>query len=168
HVEQIALAVALPLDEHGRVADGPLLGEDLRHVLGHSLRRNLQEADGMVGERVGVALPHGHRMGHQLAHRGLEVVVADGAAGYAGRTRADAALVEYEDVLAPAEPAGSQVPGQMPGRGQAVDARADDDVAAVSADHGTRLSTQGARQHRIHGTERPWCTPSGTGGTFPA
>jgi hypothetical protein len=32
HVEQIALTVDLPLDEHRRVADGLLLGEDLRHV----------------------------------------------------------------------------------------------------------------------------------------
>ena len=141
HVEQIALTVVPPLDEHGRVADSPLLGENLRHVFGHRLRRDLQEADGMVGERVGIALPHGHRMRHQLAHRGLEVVIADGAAGDAGRPRAGSALVEHEDVLAPAEPAGPQFPGQMPGRGQAVDARADDDVAAMSAEHGTRLST---------------------------
>src|SRR4029077_3859220 len=104
---------------------------------------------GMVGERVGVALPHGHRMRHQLAHRGLEVVVADGAAGYAGRPRAWSALVEHEDVLAPAQPTGTQLPGQMPGRGQAVDACADNDVAAMSADHGTSLSTSGAHQHRI-------------------
>ena len=54
---------------------------------------------------------------------------------------------------------GPQVPGQVPGRGQSVDAQADDDVPALCANLGTRLSTEGARQHRIHATARalpPW------------
>src|SRR4029079_9555042 len=160
HVEQVALTVGLSLDQHGGVANGLLLGVDLRHVFGHRLRGNLQEADRMVGERVGVALPYGHRMRHQLAHRGLEVVVADGAAGDAGRTRAGSALIEHEDVLAPAQSAGSEFPGQMPGRGQAVNARADNDVPAMCADHGTRLSTEGARQHRLHATARASLRPA--------
>src|SRR5215470_20374767 len=78
-------------------------------------------------------------MRHQLAHRGLEVVVADGPARDAGRAGAGPALVEDHDILTPAEPAGPQFPGQVPGRGQPVDARADDDVPAVSGDHGTCL-----------------------------
>jgi hypothetical protein len=117
---------------------------------------------------AGVALPHRHRMCHQLAHRRLEVIVADGPARYAGRTRANSALVEHEDVPTPAEPAGPQLPGQVPSRGQPVDARADDDVPAMSADHGTRLSIKGARQHRIHATARvPPAGRHGDGGELP-
>src|SRR6185295_3856649 len=102
------------------------------------------------------------------AHGGLEVVVADGAAGDAGRTRAGSALIEHEDVLAPAQSAGPQIPGQVPGGRQAVDARADDDVPAMSADHGTRLSIKGARQHRIHATARaPPAGRHGGGGELP-
>ena len=48
------MAVALPLDERGRIADRLLLGEDLRDVLTHRLRRDLHVADGAVGERLGV------------------------------------------------------------------------------------------------------------------
>src|SRR6266536_1478886 len=87
----------------------------------------------------GVRLPHRHRMCHQFAHRRLEVIVADGPASYAGRTGADSALVEDQDVLTPAEPVRAEFPGQMPGRGQSVDACTDDDVPAVSGDHGTCL-----------------------------
>ena len=58
----------------------------------------------LAGEAViGVARPGDYL---ELAHRGLEVVVADGAAGYAGRTRAGLALVEHEDVFARAQSAG--------------------------------------------------------------
>jgi hypothetical protein len=109
----------------------PLNREDLRNVHGHRLRRDLQEADGVVGKRLGVRLPDRHRMCHQLAHRRLEVVVADRPARDAGRTGADPALVEDQDSLTPAKPAGPQFPGQMPGRRQSVDARADDDIPAA-------------------------------------
>src|SRR5262249_60479653 len=83
-----------------------------------------------VGERVGVGLPHGHRVRHQLAHRRLEVVVADDPAGDPRGASADAALVEDEDVLAAAMAAGPQFPGQMPRGGEPVNPRADDDVTA--------------------------------------
>src|SRR5215471_11275889 len=82
-------------------------------------------------------------MRHQLAHRGLEVVVADGPARDAGRARTDRALVEDQDVRTPAEPAGPQFPAEMPGRGEPVDACADDHIAAVRGDHGPALQIPG-------------------------
>src|SRR5437667_9757277 len=88
-------------------------------------------------------------MCHQLAHRGLEVVVADGPACDAGRARAGRALVEDQDVLAPAQPAGPQFPAEMPGRGEPVDACADDHVTAVRGDHGSALQIPGARKPSI-------------------
>src|SRR5712692_2075043 len=75
-------------------------------------------------------------MRHQLAHRGLEVVVADDAAGDAGRAGSDIALVDDEDVLAAAETTGPEFPGQMPGRRESVDPGPDDDVAAAGRDWG--------------------------------
>src|SRR5215471_2297004 len=84
-------------------------------------------------------------MRHQLAHRGLEVVVADGPARDAGRARADCALVEDQDVRAPAEPAGPQFPAKVPGRGEPVDACADDHVPAVRGDHGPAFQIPGTR-----------------------
>jgi hypothetical protein len=54
HAEQVGAAVALPLDERGRVADRLLLGEDLGDVGVHRLRRDLHVADGAIGERLRV------------------------------------------------------------------------------------------------------------------
>ena len=53
-LEHVGAAVALALDEHRWVADRLLLGEDLRHVLMHDLRRDLHVADRVVGERFGI------------------------------------------------------------------------------------------------------------------
>src|SRR5262249_52273209 len=113
------------------------------------LRRDLQEADRVIGERVRVRLPHRHRMRHQLSHRRLEVVVADGPARDAGRARADVALVEDQDVRTPTEPAGPQFPAEMPGSGEPVDACADDHVPAVRGDHGPAFQIPGTRKPSI-------------------
>jgi hypothetical protein len=51
HVQHVGAAIALALDERGRVTDRLLLGEDLRDVLVHLLRRDLQVTDGVIGER---------------------------------------------------------------------------------------------------------------------
>jgi hypothetical protein len=71
---------------------------------------------------------------HQLAHGGLEVVVADDAARDAGCARADAGLVQDEDVFAAAEAAAAEFGGEMPSGREPVDARADDHVPAVCRD----------------------------------
>src|SRR5262249_9201598 len=99
--------------------------------------------------------PYGHRVSHQLAHGGLEVVVADDAAGDSRRARADAPLVKDEDVLAAAQAAGRQLPGQVPGRGQPVDSGAADDITTAGRDgsHCVRPSP-GAQTLVAHLTSR--------------
>jgi hypothetical protein len=72
---------------------------------------------------------------HELAHRRLEVVVADDTAGDAGRPGAHAALVEDDDVLATAEAAAAELGREMPCGGQPVDTRTDDHVPAVIRNH---------------------------------
>src|SRR5262245_38538660 len=99
-------------------------------------------------------------MCHQLAHRGLEVVVADGPARDAGRARAGRALAEDQDVLAAAQPARSQLTAEMPGRGESVDACADDHVPAVRGDHGSAFQIPGARKPSI---SMPKSWPTGAG-----
>jgi hypothetical protein len=150
HVEQVGAAVALPLDERGRVADRLLLGEDLRDVVVHRFRRDLHVADGAIRERLGVRLPDRDRVRHQFAHGGLEVVVADDAARDAGRARADAGLVQDEDVFAAAEAAAAEFGGEMPPGREPVDARADDHVPAVGGDRHAcvRHICVGRRVHR--------------------
>src|SRR5215211_5462709 len=74
----------------------------------------------MVGERLGVRLPDRDRMGHQLAHRGLEVVVTDHTAGDPRGPSGDAGLVEHDNILARPAPPGLQFFRQVPGRAQAV------------------------------------------------
>ena len=60
----------------------------------HAFRADLHVADGMIGVGLGVALPHLDGMGHQLAHGGLEIIVADDAAGDAGSTAGDRRFVD--------------------------------------------------------------------------
>ena len=69
------------LDEGGRIADGLLLLVDGGNALAHDLGADLHVADRVIVIGLGIALPDGDRMRHQLAHRRLEVVVADDAAG---------------------------------------------------------------------------------------
>src|SRR5262249_60597704 len=79
-------------------------------------------------------------------------------ARYSRRTRPDPALVEDQDVLTPAEPAGTPLPCQMPGRGQPVDACADDDIPAVSGDHRTFLpDLRRAAAQYVHKVARTAC-----------
>src|SRR5262249_17890058 len=112
--------------------------EDLRDVLMHRLRGDLQVADGVVGERLRVRLPDADRVRHELAHRRLEVVVADDAAGDAGRAGAHPALVEDEDVLAATEATAPQLAREVPRGGEPVDTRAHDHVPAVTWNHAAR------------------------------
>src|SRR5215471_8688383 len=135
HRQHVRAAVALPLDEHRGVADRLLLGVDLRDVLVHRLRGDLQVADGVVGERLRVRLPDADRVRHELAHGRLEVVVADDAAGDAGRAGAHAPLVDDEDVLAAAQATAAELACEMPGGGEPVDTRANDHVPAVTRNH---------------------------------
>ena len=121
-------AVGLALDEHRFVADVLLLAGDRGDVLVHHLGADLHVADRVVAEGGRVALPYRDAVRHQAAHRRLEVVVADDAAGDARGTGGDRRLVEHQDVPAAAQPAPAQVLGEVPGGAEAVDAGADDDI----------------------------------------
>src|SRR5918998_2899849 len=82
----------------------------------------------MVGERFRVRLPDRDRMGHQFAHRRLEVVVTDRTAGDPRGARGDAGLVEHDHVLARAAPPGPQFSCQVPGSAQAMNPGPDNNV----------------------------------------
>src|SRR5690606_12767093 len=131
HVQHVAAAVVDALDQLGRVADRLLLTVDLRDVLVHLLWCDLQVPDRVVGERLGVGLPDVHGVRHQLPHGGLEVVVAEHAAGHTRRARADVRLVDDQYVTAVATAGGLQPAGQVPGGRQTVNAGTDDDVAGT-------------------------------------
>jgi len=75
-----------------------------------------------------IRFPHLDARLHQLAHRRLEVVVADDAAGDSRRARAGRALLENDDVRARPEPACAQLLGEVVGGRETVDAGADDDI----------------------------------------
>src|SRR5215831_11546762 len=107
-------------------------------------------------------------MGHQFAHRRLEVVVAHDTAGDPGRARSDSALVKDHDVVAAAQAPGPEFPGKMPCGGEPMDSGTDDDVATAGRDgsHSDRLSlatTRIARHRAIRLTERLRTL----GGSFP-
>ena len=123
-------AVGLALDEGRRVADRALLLVYLRDVAVHDLGTELHVADAVIREGVRVRFPHRHRVLHQLAHGGLEVVVAHDAARDARRPGADVGLVEDDDAVAPARSTALQLLGEFPGRRQSVDPRADHDISA--------------------------------------
>ena len=89
-------------------------------------------ADGVVVIRGRIRFPHLDARLHQLAHRRLEVIVADDAAGYPRRARTRRALVENDDVRARPEPARPQLLGEVIGGREAVDAGPDDDVRRCS------------------------------------
>ena len=110
----------LAQDQLGLVAD-PLL------ALGHGGEVGLlvavaerDVAGAVVVERLGVGLPDLDAGRHQLGHRRLEVVVADDAAGDPGRARGTRGLVDHQHLLAAL--------GEVPGGGEAVNARSDDQV----------------------------------------
>src|ERR1700730_5195768 len=68
-------------------------------------------------------------MGHEPAHRGLEVVVADHAAGEARRPGSDPGLVEEEDALSRALAASFELLAKVPRGGEAVHSGPDHDEA---------------------------------------
>ena len=117
--------LGLAEDELRRVADLLLALVDGREVvdLGAVAEGDVPRA--VVGERLRVGLPDLDARGHQLGHRGLEVVVAHDAAGDARGAGGDAGLVDDEDLLA--------LLGEVPGGGEAVHARADDEVRSACA-----------------------------------
>src|SRR5919109_1299593 len=85
-------------------------------------------ADGVVRVGLRIRLPDLDAGLHQLAHRRLEIVVPDDAAGDAGGARAGLRLLDDDDVLAAAEAALAQLLRQVVGGREPVDAGADDDV----------------------------------------
>ena len=85
-------------DELGAVADALLALERLGEIRLLDLRAQCDVADRVVVVRRGIRLPDLDTGLHELAHRRLEVVVADDAAGDAGCPCARLRLVEDDDV----------------------------------------------------------------------
>ena len=115
-------------DELGAVADPLLALEGRGEVRLLHLRAQRDVADRVVVVRGGIRLPDLDARLHELAHRRLEVVVADDAAGDARGAGARLRLVEDDDVGARAGAAGAKLLGEVVGGREPVDAGADDDV----------------------------------------
>ncbi len=110
----------------------PLIGCGQVFLLDARAERDV--ADGVVGVRDRIGLPHLHARLHELAHRRLEVVVADDAAGDPARTRARRRLVEDDDVRARAGSARSKLLREVVRGRESVDPGADHDVRRASGD----------------------------------
>ena len=124
----VRVHLGLAEDQLGAVADPLLALVGLRQVGLLHRRAERDVADRVVRVRRGIGLPDLDARLHQLAHRGLEVVVADDAAGDAGRTRSRVRLVEDDDVRSRAELARAELLREVVRGREAVDAGADDDV----------------------------------------
>ena len=127
----VLVDLGLAQDQLRAVAD-PLLPLVRRRQVGLLHRRPERDvADRVVRVRLRVGLPDLDAGLHQLAHRGLEVVVANDAAGDSGRAGAGVRLVEDEDVGAGAGAARRELLRQVVRGREAVDPGADDDVRAA-------------------------------------
>jgi hypothetical protein len=123
------------------VADALLALEHLGEVALLAGRAERDVARRVVVQRFGVGLPDLHAGGHELGHRGLEVVVAHDPAGDARGAGGDAGLVDDEDLLA--------VLGEVPGGGEAVDPGADDQVLGGGGEHQCAGGSQPSRTGRV-------------------
>ena len=141
--------------EVGAVADPLMALVDGREVALLHLRPERDVADAVVVVRLGVGLPDLDARLHQLAHRGLEVVVADDAAGDAGRARARGRLLEHDDVRARAAAALPELDGEVVGGREAVHAGADDDEAGRSGYHVNCLPGNGVSKSSRRRVPRP-------------
>ena len=99
-------------------------------------------ADRVVVVRRRIGLPHLDARLHELAHRGLEVVVADDAAGDARRAGAGLGLLEDDDVPAGAEPARAKLPGEVVRRRETVDTGTDDKAGLVQLEIDRDMATR--------------------------
>jgi hypothetical protein len=127
HRPHVARDLGLAQDQLRLVAD-PLLALGDRG----EVRLLVAVAEGdvtgaVVVERLRVRLPDLDACFHQLGHGGLEVVVADDAAGDAGSTRGDRRLVDHQHLLAAL--------GEVPGGGEAVNAGPDHEVGNRALAH---------------------------------
>src|SRR4029453_13783979 len=118
----------LARDEGRAVPDPFLTLERLRQVGRLSLWPKGDVADRVVGICLRIRLPDLDTGLHELAHRRLEVVVADDAARDSRSSGARLRLLQDDDVLPGPEAALRKLLRQVVGRRQAVDAAADDDV----------------------------------------
>ena len=135
--ERLHVRVDLGLadDQLGAVPDPLLAQECLRQISFLHCGPERDVADRVVRVRRRVRLPHLDAGLHELAHRRLEVVVADDAAGDPGRARAGMRLVQHDDVRPRAEAALTQLLREVVRRREPVDAGADDDVGTALRDH---------------------------------
>ena len=125
------------------VADPLVALEDLLEVALLHLRPERDVADAVVVVGLGVRLPDLDAGLHQLAHGGLEVVVADDPAGDPRRARSRCRLLEHDHVGSRALPALPELDGEVVGGREAVHAGADDDEAGRSGYHRNCLPGNG-------------------------
>ena len=85
----IARTLCSAFNENRLVANRLLLRMNGCHILTHGFTADLHVAHGMIAVGLGVALPNVHGVGHQLAHGGLKVVIANHPAGNTRRAGAD-------------------------------------------------------------------------------
>ena len=128
--ERLHVRVDLGLaDDQLRAVADPLLPLECSREIGLlHLRAECDVADRVVVVRSGIRLPHLDARLHELAHRRLEVVVADDAARDPGCAGAGLGLVDDDDVGARAGAPCTKLLGEVVGGRQSVDAGADDDV----------------------------------------
>ncbi len=127
----IALTLGGALDEDRFIANRLLLGMDRRHIFAHGFAADLHVPHRVVAVGLGVAFPNVHGVGHEFAHGGLEVVIADDPAGNARSARADAGFVENDNV-APITLAGRfELQRQVVGGAEPVNPGTNDDVGAA-------------------------------------
>ncbi len=127
----VRVDVRLPEDQLRAVSDPLLSLEGFREIRLLDRRPEGDVADGVVRVGLGVGLPHLDARLHELAHRGLEVVVADDAARDPRGAGAGVGLVEDDDVGARALRACGKLLGEVIGGRETVDAGSDDDVGGV-------------------------------------
>lgn len=96
----LALTLRGALDENRFISNRLLLGVDCRHIFTHGFTADLHVPHRVVAVGLWVALPDVHRVGHEFAHNGLKVVIANHPAGNTRRARADNRFVE-NDYVAP-------------------------------------------------------------------
>ena len=153
---QVLAAAIRPNDQLRLVPSALVLLTDRHQILDLGLGDRGEVADLPEAVAVRVRLEHLDRLPDEVGDRRGAVVVANDSTGDARGAGADPMLLEDQHVGAAL--------GQAPGRRQAVDAAADDDVACASQLHGYGLLETGCRspvskRSKRKGWRREECSP---------
>ena len=119
------------VNENRLVANRLLLRMNGCNILTHGFTADLHVAHGVIAVVLGAALPNVHGMGHQLAHGGLKVVIANHTAGNTRRPGADARFVENDDVVPDTLTGRFELQRKVVGSAQTVNSSTNNDVRAV-------------------------------------